>query len=198
MGDKEQARTYAVISAILLAVTVAAFGIYYFNTKKNIESFNAALGKQGAPELQDVMNVILNDGKLGSFEENVRYTNAVFKDVIEIKDKMFIQQINDIYLNQDDYVGKPVKFEGIFKEEDTLHNRYYYVLRYGPGCCGNDGNVGFEVAWNKSASKKYPKDDDWVEAAGTLKVYEEDGYPYLYVELSSLRVMETRGVEYVR
>jgi hypothetical protein len=73
------------------------------------------------------------------------------------------------------------------------------VLRYGPGCCGFDGNAGFEVAWDATDREAgpYPGEDDWVEAVGVLKSYEEDGYPYLYLALSSLQVLDRRGEEFV-
>jgi zinc transport system permease protein len=123
--------------------------------------------------------------------------------VIEIKEKMFIAQVNDVFLNPDDYLGKTIKLEGIFKEEKYLigDTAYFFVLRYGPGCCGSDGNAGFEVAWDETALEgegpSYPNVDDWVEATGRLDYYEEDGYPYLYLALSSLRTLDTRGAEYV-
>ncbi|GHV19949.1 hypothetical protein FACS189494_02740 [Spirochaetia bacterium] len=121
--------------------------------------------------------------------------------IIEIKEKMFLAQVNDVYLNQEDYLGKTIKLEGLFKSEQYRENAppYCFVLRYGPGCCGSDGNAGFEVAWNKqtAADKTYPNGDDWVLAAGVLKTYEEDGYPYLYLALSQLNVLDKRGAEYV-
>ncbi|MDR1420045.1 MAG: metal ABC transporter permease [Treponema sp.] len=121
--------------------------------------------------------------------------------VVEIKEKMFIAQTNDVYLNAEDYVGKTIRLEGLFKIEQYagIDTPYCFVLRYGPGCCGNDGNAGFEVAWDKeiSGEKPYPEIDDWVEASGELKYYEEDGYPYLYIALSSLKVLEEKGAEFV-
>ena len=137
--------------------------------------------------------------------------------VIEIKEKMFIAQTNDVYVNADEYLGKTIKLEGLFRSltyEDT-GTTYHFVLRLGPGCCGNDGNAGFEVSWEPldvlsgmaaRAQQKpplllrthaYPNEDDWVEAVGTLKAYEEDGYPYLYIDLTSLTVLEERGAEFV-
>jgi zinc transport system permease protein len=121
--------------------------------------------------------------------------------VVEIKEKMFISQTNDVYLNAEDYLGRIIKLEGLFKREQYLEEgaAYCFVLRYGPGCCGNDGNAGFEVAWDtpEGGEPEYPAEDEWVEAVGTLKNYEEDGYPYLYLSLSSLRVLEERGAEFV-
>jgi zinc transport system permease protein len=121
--------------------------------------------------------------------------------LVEIREKMFIAQVNDVYLNPEDYLGKTIKLEGLFKAEEYFNKEspLCFVVRYGPGCCGNDGNAGFEVAWNNetAANRTYPKDDDWVEVVGTLQSYEEEGYPYLYLALSGLTVLDKRGAEFV-
>ncbi|MDR2048467.1 MAG: metal ABC transporter permease [Treponema sp.] len=119
--------------------------------------------------------------------------------VVEIKEKMFIAQTNDIYLNAEDYIGKTIRLEGLFKTDsyDDLSKTYCFVMRYGPGCCGNDGSAGFEVAWPDEQKRPYPKEDSWVRAEGTLRYYEEDSYPYLYLALASLTVEQNRGAEFV-
>ncbi|MDR1216612.1 MAG: metal ABC transporter permease [Treponema sp.] len=121
--------------------------------------------------------------------------------VIEIKEKMFLAQTNDVYLNAEDYLGRTIKLEGLFKREDSEYGDYCFVLRYGPGCCGSDGNAGFEIAWEPRDEMlvKYPNVDDWVEATGVLKTYEDDSYPFplLYIALSSLNVLDKRGAEFV-
>jgi uncharacterized membrane protein YcgQ (UPF0703/DUF1980 family) len=117
---------------------------------------------------------------------------------VEIKEKMFIAQTNDVYLNPDDYLGKTIKLEGLFKSENYTQGgkTYCFVIRYGPGCCGYDGSAGFEVAWEGSG-RSYPKQDAWVEAVGVLKQYKENGIPYLYLSLSSLNTLDKRGAEFV-
>jgi len=116
-------------------------------------------------------------------------------DLVEIKEKVFIAQTNDIYLNPEEYLGKTIKYQGIYKnltlEEtgETIH----YVIRYGPGCCGYDGEAGFEVAW----AGGWPQVDDWCEVVGVLEIYEHNGMRYLRVALDSLIVLEERGAEYV-
>jgi zinc transport system permease protein len=118
--------------------------------------------------------------------------------VIEIKEKMFIAQTNDVYLNPGEYMGKTLKLEGLFKREQYGEHAYCFVLRYGPGCCGSDGNAGFEVSWgNTPAEGSFPPVDEWVEAIGTLKTYEEDGNPFIYIALSELNVLDKRGAEFV-
>ncbi|MDR1950581.1 MAG: hypothetical protein LBQ38_14420, partial [Spirochaetaceae bacterium] len=122
-------------------------------------------------------------------------------DIIDIREKLFIAQTNEIYLNAGDYMGKTIRLEGLFKSEfyEDTGTGYCFVIRYGPGCCGNDGSAGFEVAWDSpvQADKPYPNTDDWVEAVGVLQNYEEDGYPYLYLSLVSLTVKDERGEEFV-
>jgi zinc transport system permease protein len=140
--------------------------------------------------------------QLPVFDENTPLLTKIKKDdataPIEIKEKMFIAQVNDVYLNPEDYLGKTIKLEGIFTldQYEGYENPYCFVIRYGPGCCGNDGNAGFEVAWD-TQEKSYPEADAWVEATGMLSSYEEDGYPYLYLSLASLNVLDTRGAEFV-
>ena len=118
-------------------------------------------------------------------------------EIIEIRERMFIGQVNNVYLNARDYIGKTIKLEGIFKEEYGVGEKpYYYVIRYGPGCCGDDGNVGFEVTW--SENQDFPKPESWVEAVGVLKENTENEYfSYLYLDLSSLTPLNKRGMEYV-
>jgi zinc transport system permease protein len=120
------------------------------------------------------------------------------RKVVEITEKMFIAQTNDIYLNAEDYLGSTIKLQGLFKKAqyETRDDPYCFVLRHGPGCCGYDGNAGFEVAF-RGGEGAYPGEDDWVEAVGVLKSYVEDDYPYLYIELSSLDVLDERGAEFV-
>jgi uncharacterized membrane protein YcgQ (UPF0703/DUF1980 family) len=175
-------------SAVSLAALFLFFGCG--NTKNFLQKNNAA----------GTLSVTLPSGLSG--EEPVSSASAPERDrgePVEIREKMFIAQVNDVYLNPEEYLGRTIKLEGLFKSEQYGEQPYCFVIRYGPGCCGNDGNSGFEIAWNNqdAADKPYPDIDDWVEATGVLQTYEEDGYPYLYLALSSLNVLDDRGAEFV-
>jgi zinc transport system permease protein len=122
-------------------------------------------------------------------------------DVV-IREKLFISQVNEVYLNRNDYFGKTIKLEGLFKSGEAGGREYCYVIRNGPGCCGDDGQVGFEVSWDPPGEaaigeRTYPKRNDWVEAQGVLSKYEEFGSSYMYLALSELNVLENRGKEFV-
>ena len=190
MRENKPVRNSLIIAAVLIAITVSFLIIY--NTR------------QGSPVPADdeaLISAIYGSSALTGDEPSVsvkREAPASEKGVIEIKEKMFISQVNDVYLNPEDYLGKTIKLEGLFKMEQGYDKSYCFVLRYGPGCCGNDGNIGFEVAWDNEKKMPYPGEDSWVEATGELKTYEEDGYSeFLYLDLISLNVLNKRGAETV-
>ena len=116
-------------------------------------------------------------------------------EILEISEKMFVAQTNDIYYNVQEYLGRVIKYEGIFSVyvAPETGNRYYAVIRYGPGCCGIDANCGFEVSWDE----EYPEDNDWVEVVGVLEIYDDSGYKFLRLAVDSLTVLPVRGEEYV-
>jgi uncharacterized membrane protein YcgQ (UPF0703/DUF1980 family) len=181
-------------------VTSAFFTFNYLKTREDLEKFNAALGKDEKIGFSLILQTMINDNKFGTIEENVRYAStAPDKGVVVIREKMFATQINDVYLNAEDYLGKTIKLEGIFKSEQYTENgeQYCFVVRYGTGgCCGADANIGFEVAWAKEKTQAYPSAESWVEAIGELRVDEEAG-KYLYLDLASLNVLNKRGKETV-
>jgi len=213
MRKSNPARNSLIIAAVIFAVITSFFAIDYVRTNNKTESYNALPEKdeklntpQLAQEPLNDLNASKNAQEPEGKENKTAEKDAIYKpavsgkDVIEIKEKMFITQINDVYMNAEDYLGKTIKLEGIFKSELYYGKKepYCFVIRYGPGCCSNDGSAGFEIKWDKNRAQKYPAIDSWVEAAGELKSYEEDGYmQYLYLDLSSLVVLKKRGAETV-
>jgi uncharacterized membrane protein YcgQ (UPF0703/DUF1980 family) len=135
----------------------------------------------------------------GSHETPADRADGADDELIEITERLFVGQVNDIYINAEDYIGKTLRYQGLFQTSlwPETGEVYCYVVRNGPGCCGTDSNPGFEVIWEDDSDKEYPSYDDWVEATGVLESYEEDGYTYLRVNLESLEVMDERGLEYV-
>lgn len=119
------------------------------------------------------------------------------EEIVEIREKMFLTQTNDIYINAEDYLGKTLRWQGFLmssRDEDEGRT-FYFVLRNGPGCCpGVDNTAGFEVYGRDS----YPGDNAWVEAEGELESYAGPyGAKLLRVRLSSLKKLAARGADYV-
>jgi zinc transport system permease protein len=116
--------------------------------------------------------------------------------VIEIREKLFIAQCNDIYLNPGEYIGRRVRIEGMYYEYAEEGGAIYYsVTRLGPGCCGNDGVAGFEFACD---SPPVCEPDDWISVEGVITPYTyDDGYESVIIGDASVTVKTERGAEYV-
>ncbi|MCL2373769.1 MAG: hypothetical protein FWC65_00815 [Treponema sp.] len=120
--------------------------------------------------------------------------------VVEIGERMFATQVIHIYQNFDDYLGRTISLEGAFAEldfEESPDNiiRYNLVIRFLDDCCGAGGMIGFEVKWPQDSVHAFPAHNSWVRAAGVLAMSADST---LYLELSSLTVLDNRGMEIVR
>ena len=130
------------------------------------------------------------------FMVNCSGGNRSQRNIIEIRERMFIGQINEIYLNAEEYIGRTIKLEGIFQTHQSGEGQFYSVVRNGPGCCGDDGLVGFEVAW--AENQRYPEHNAWVEAIGVLQLNRASNYiSFPYLDLTSLTELNRRGREFV-
>lgn len=163
---------------------------------KKLQTENSAAASESSEE----WNEEWGDKKeaQASYEQQNNHTAVIEKptgDIVEISEKLFIAQTNDIYLNPEEYLGKEIRYEGIFVSTyyEPEDKTYCYVIRYGPGCCGFDANAGFEVLWDG----KVPQVNDWVRATGILEAYKNGEMSFLRVRLSSLEVLDERGAEYV-
>jgi hypothetical protein len=117
-------------------------------------------------------------------------------DVINIREKVFLAQINDIYSNFEDYKDKTIIVEGMFShfKDNGTGDKVPVVYRKGPGCCGNDGWGGFLLRGLKSE----PKENDWVKVTGKpILEKSKDGYYSLYLKVANLEVKKKRGAENV-
>ncbi len=117
---------------------------------------------------------------------------------VDVREKMFLTQMTELYINIPDYLGKTIALEGMFDvfTDEATGTVYHSVYRKSPGCCGSDGYTGLEVVWDDPAAT-YPSLNDWVRAVGVLEQYEDGGAPYLRLRLISLDVKTERGLEFV-
>ena len=158
----------------------------WFNIEKNYVDISQKKYDYGNPRDKSDNEVKSSQTDLSKVDMN---------NVIEIKERMFINQCNDVYLNPDDYRGKLIKLEGIydgFTDEET-GEKLNFVFRYGPGCCGYDGVTGFEFNYNGNI----PNPQDWIEVVGVVEILEIDNYETIRLNAISLNVLDKRGKEFV-
>jgi uncharacterized membrane protein YcgQ (UPF0703/DUF1980 family) len=116
-------------------------------------------------------------------------------NIVEIRDRLFIQQCTDLYENPDDYEDKLVKIEGICDVWEEGGETCYAVYRRTPGCCGDDGVMGF--SFNYSGDEELAL-GDWISVTAEV-ISGTDEYGYTTVELNAgeVTVSQERGVEFV-
>lgn len=115
--------------------------------------------------------------------------------IIELKDRFYVAYINDIFMNQDDYIGRTLRIQGAYTKMtyDFGAGRHTvnYVYRNGPGCCGSDGAMcGFEFINSQAVPLK---ENDWIEVTRTLRTYEDKGITFLHLAGCSVKVLPERG-----
>jgi uncharacterized membrane protein YcgQ (UPF0703/DUF1980 family) len=110
-------------------------------------------------------------------------------EIVTIPENIFIADVNDIYANAEEYLGKTLRYSGVYAEEflPDINRTLSYVYRYGPGCCSNDGNVGFEIVYDGG---EYPNPDDWVEVTGIIEEYAEEGINFLRLRVCGIEIPE--------
>ncbi len=115
--------------------------------------------------------------------------------MVNITEKMFIAQCNDVYLNPDDYRGKAIRLEGMYDSftDSTDGTVYHYVTRNSPGCCGADGSIGFEFLYDGET----PQLNDWIEVIGTVEKMTVGESEYIVLRATKVTVLDVRGAEFV-
>lgn len=128
----------------------------------------------------------------GGAEENNESEQQ--EDVIGIGQRFFIQQMAEIHMNASLYMGRAIRYEGMFWNVECPFTGVdrHFVVRFASACCGGGGAIGFEIEMGYLAP--FP-DDAWVEITGILGECETDGF--LYLAAISVIELEERGEEVV-
>lgn len=141
--------------------------------------------------------VLSSDNKKDNVNDNNNNNNedinsASNKVDLVMGDKYFITQLNEIYLNTEDYLGKVIEIEGF----PLSNGQYNFVARYGPGCCSNDAIAYLEYEYDTYLELIDEK--DWIKIVGEIcKGKDENGSEYIYIDASSVEKKDTRGVDTV-
>lgn len=114
---------------------------------------------------------------------------------ITVSDSHYMTQINDWFVNFDDYKNKTVQIEGIYLKFD----KYTLVGRNGPSCpyC-TGGYVDFEFKSDQDLSQ-LQSEKSWIRVTGILRegsVELSDGtsQPMYYIEAIRVTRLEKEGV----
>ncbi|MCL2828272.1 MAG: hypothetical protein FWD99_05980 [Oscillospiraceae bacterium] len=124
--------------------------------------------------------------------------DEIGEDDVVITDRFFILQIEEIHLNTDEYLGRTIRYEGMFRSVywPGTSQYYHYVIRYTDSCCGVGGAIGFEVYF-ENGNIPTVEEDAWVAVVGVLEQYEENWITLLRLRVTSITELDERGEEFV-
>ena len=116
-------------------------------------------------------------------------------DILEIGERFFVTQMHQILLNRERYLGRTIRYEGMFFTMNWEGEYYHFVIRYTNHCCGGDGMIGFDVELGDI--EPFP-DNTWVEVTGVLGEFAlSEWYSMPIVYATSIVEMPQRGREFV-
>jgi len=111
---------------------------------------------------------------------------------IVIGDRFFVSQVQEIFINRQNFFGSTVRYEGIFERVGArVEGDVFWVIRYTIGCCGEEP-IGFEVILPEGAP--LPEEGAWVEVVGTL---ERGAHSAIALRAASITPKAERGALFV-
>ena len=137
------------------------------------------------------MNNISNNSNNSVEQEEAKLENE--DGILQITDRLFVTQLDDIYLNPQNYEGKDIKIEGLMYSSTYVDITYNYVVRNTPGCCGNDGLAGLEIKYDG----ELPENDSWIKITGTIIMEEFSTIGKPVIEVKTIEIMEEKGQDFV-
>lgn len=119
-----------------------------------------------------------------------------YNDVFVIEERFFVFRMWDIMFNSDDYLGRTIKYEGMFRTTEWDGGYLHKVYRFTDGCCGPDGIIGLEIRLDGVGIEPF-SNGAWVEVIGILEEFVENSHTFLRLEVISIIEMDERGAEFV-
>ena len=104
--------------------------------------------------------------------------------ILEIADPDFASQIQQIQFFQNDFLGRTIRYEGLFLSSYWEGEAIYFVARLEGGCCGFHG---FEVYLNDIARFD---DETWVEVTGILEEFFVEDAERYFLRLNVISLFE--------
>ena len=110
--------------------------------------------------------------------------NGAADYILEITDPDFASQIKEIQFFRDEFLGRTIRFEGMFLSSYWEDEAIYFVARLEGGCCGFPG---FEVYLNDITRFD---DETWVEVTGILEEFFVEGDDRYFLRLNVISLLE--------
>lgn len=158
---------------ITLSVIFVVCTILFTNNSNNLNSdkVNNNASKTTASTNKDEKELEIDSTNIDSNATENNTTSIIETNDILIKDESFITQLDDIFINLDEYLGKTLKIQGIVKIIDK--SSFSIIRLY--DMPHDDHTHEVFVGIDANYSGNIPPEDTWIEASGVIDRQFKDG-----------------------
>lgn len=117
------------------------------------------------------------------------------QNVIEMKDKWFIEKLQSMNTFVDNFQDKKIKIKGFIYRESGLGSNQFIIARMGMTHCINDISPFGIIA--EAANSNQFANDSWVTITGTIKKTTFNGQSVLMIEVENSQPAKSPSVPYV-
>jgi len=104
--------------------------------------------------------------------------------IIEFTDYNFAMQIQEMQMFREEFLGRTIRYEGMFMYSFWEDETIYFVARADDGCCGI---YGFEVYLNDIPRVEM---ETWVEVTGVLEEFYIEGVEQAFMRINLTSMIE--------
>ena len=124
---------------------------------------------------EDINGITQNSYQVEGTQASQEDYGQEYEYIHVITDRLFATQIMEIKFDTGSFLGRTIRYEGMFSSRPWEGELIYIVAREGESCCGPGGFLGFEVYLNDINSVP---EYTWVEVTGILEEIYEAGFGY--------------------
>ncbi|MDP4551101.1 TIGR03943 family protein [Alkalihalobacillus macyae] len=116
-------------------------------------------------------------------------------DHIEMTNQNYLDVINTIDLNLEQFIGKKLTIKGFVYREPDFNEKQIVVARFGMNCCVADASVYGTLI--ESDQVHSIEEDTWVEVTGTISNTSYNGQPLMLLLPDRIKQIDTPKNPYV-
>ncbi len=138
---------------------------------------------------------ILADFQAQNASKGMSQAEKTADGTLVINSQYFVNMVDDLYLNLDDYVGQKVRIQGFGIRMKNFSPNQIVVSRLVMTCCAADAS-GVGLMIEGDAVSQY-ENDDWMDAEGVIEATDYDGDRVPLIRITKLTPMKPLDNKFV-
>jgi len=141
--------------------------------------------------LMGVLMICLAVSAVGCNQNSGAATDGIDVDLTKLSSTMLTAEIDNIFKNSADYIGKTIKLSGPYRTiffSASNQTQHFILIKDGDACC--EEFMEFKLNGDRKFPDDYPEDNTLVEVVGEFNSYDERGSTYYYLKADDLKIIK--------